>query len=305
MMPKKVVIVLTLAALSNAAMVSPMAKQDTIEPPASEPSTLSPIITSSAMTSPTTTELITSTDAVTNNPSTTTIKPSTEDPRICSQSTNTAVCLDCNKISVCLNERPLPGKDCPQQTPYCVNAESGSHCSAQPDPEKVQCQDRFQCTSQGYFPDPHDCHYFYVCDADLKPFKYDCMPGYVYDVNSNNCRWPGFLYECRKLDCSRSNGVWTYFGSNRQYYAYCYHTEVGRNEVAVFKCSDGATFDGIQCQYKCRGEGRFPDSQSKSRYFECYVSGLALRSRVKECSPGMVFDRERKMCVPQRRTVSG
>lgn len=141
MMGTRSVIVLTLVAFSTAALFPPMMKQDTPEPPIGEPSTASP-----ATTEMITTEHIT-TDSAISNPST------TEDPTdICSLRANIAVCKECNKISVCLNGRSLPGKDCPPETPYCVNANTGSYCSAQPDPEKAQCRDKFQCTSQGYFP---------------------------------------------------------------------------------------------------------------------------------------------------------
>lgn len=133
---------------------------------------------------------------------------------------------------------------------------------------------------------------------DLKAFKYDCMPGYVYDMASKNCKRQFFSQECKILDCAKSNGVWVYYDNNKQFYGYCYQTEAGLEEVVLFKCGDGSEFDGQQCQYKCRSEGKFPDTQDHSRYFECYYVGFVMHFRVKTCAKGMVFDGNAKICKP-------
>ncbi|EAT35177.1 AAEL012649-PA [Aedes aegypti] len=222
------------------------------------------------------------------------------DPR-CPSVGSGAICMDCNKISVCLRGKVLPARDCPRDAPYCVNSDGfGGHCSAKPDEDREDCRSDFQCSSEGYFPDPNNCHYYYLCDLDLKAFKYDCMPGYVYDMVSRSCKRQIFSQECKKLDCSKSNGVWVYYDNNKQYYGYCYQTEAGVEEVALFKCSDGSEFDGQKCQFKCRSEGKFADSQDRSRYFECYYVGFVLQSRTKVCAKGMVFDGSAQICKPSQ-----
>ncbi|KAL9703804.1 hypothetical protein quinque_007322 [Culex quinquefasciatus] len=222
------------------------------------------------------------------------------DENACEKSENVPVCTDCTKITVCLNKKALPAKSCPAEAPYCISSlDSGAYCSGQPDPERQQCQDKFQCTSEGYFPDPNDCHYYYLCDSSLKPSKYDCMPGYVFDLKTNGCKRQVFANDCQKLDCSKSNGVWSYYGNTKQYYGYCYQPEEESTatEVVLFKCSDGAEFDGYKCEFKCRQEGKFADSTNRNRYYECFFSGAALKSRVKSCAKGMVFDDRTKFCV--------
>ncbi|XP_058465994.1 uncharacterized protein LOC131439243 [Malaya genurostris] len=242
---------------------------------------------------PTSSEPSTTTDD--NNPS----NENPFDPNVCSSSDNLAVCMDCKKISVCLNGQSLPEKECPPDIPYCVGSEMGSFCSVQPDPEREQCLDKFHCTSEGYFPDPYDCHYFYMCDSSLKALRLDCMPGYVFDLSSKNCRRQIFPSDCRKLDCSKSNGVWSYYSTNKQYYGYCYQSTSGSNEVVLFKCGDGAEFDGFQCKYQCRKEGKFADSGNRSRYFECYYVDFKLVARVRNCASGMMFDERTGYCVSQ------
>lgn len=75
------------------------------------------------------------------------------DGNACEKSENVPVCTDCTKITVCLNKKALPAKSCPAEAPYCISSlDSGAYCSGQPDPERQQCQDKFQCTSEGYFP---------------------------------------------------------------------------------------------------------------------------------------------------------
>ncbi|XP_053686060.1 latent-transforming growth factor beta-binding protein 4-like [Sabethes cyaneus] len=218
---------------------------------------------------------------------------------VCSSGGSRAVCMDCNEISVCLNDRALPPKKCPVATPYCVDSQLGGYCSDEPDLERPECHDQFQCTSQGYFPDPFNCHYFYICDTNFRAYRQDCMPGYVYNVKINGCRRQIFPSDCESLDCSKSNGVWAYYGKSKQYYGYCYQSSSGSNEVALFKCSDSAEFDGFQCQYKCRSQGRFADSNDRSRYFECYYVGFKLTARVRTCGSGMAFDERTKFCVVQ------
>ncbi|XP_065090590.1 uncharacterized protein LOC135711647 [Ochlerotatus camptorhynchus] len=219
---------------------------------------------------------------------------------ICPLEGSGAVCLDCSQISVCLRGKVLPARDCPKDVPYCVNSALGGYCSAKPDEEREGCRTNFQCSSEGYFPDPHNCNFFYLCDSDFKATKYDCMPGYMYDMVQRNCRRQTHAQECKKLDCGKSNGVWVYYESNKQYYGYCYQTETASEEVVLFKCSDGSEFDGQQCQFKCRAEGKFADTQDYTRYFECYYVGFTLYSRVKACPKGMVFDTKAKFCLPSR-----
>lgn len=74
------------------------------------------------------------------------------DPR-CPSVGSGAICMDCNKISVCLRGKVLPARDCPRDAPYCVNSDGfGGHCSAKPDEDREDCRSDFQCSSEGYFP---------------------------------------------------------------------------------------------------------------------------------------------------------
>lgn len=67
--------------------------------------------------------------------------------------------------------------------------------------------------------------------------------------------------------------------------------------MMLFKCSDGAEFDGSQCQFKCIFLGNFADSMNSSQYFECFHVGFKLTARVRTCGSGMVFDKLTKLCV--------
>ncbi|XP_055532645.1 uncharacterized protein LOC129722864 [Wyeomyia smithii] len=273
--------------------------QQTVQPPSTlEPTTTVEVTSSVQVTS---SDQVTSTTPVTSTAEsptvTTTENSNTYDPNVCSTGGSRAVCVDCKKISVCLNNRALPAKNCPVATPYCVDSELGGYCSDSPDPGRTQCQEKFQCTAEGYFPDPFNCHYFVLCDSNLKGYRHDCMPGYIYSVKTNDCRRQIFPSDCETLDCSKSNGVWGYYGRSKQFYGYCYESSSGSNEVAMFKCGDGSEFDGFQCQFRCRSEGRFADSVNRNRYFECYYVGFKLTARVKTCPAGMEFDDGRRFCV--------
>lgn len=45
----------------------------------------------------------------------------------------------------------------------------------------------FKCTKSGVFPDPYDCHSYYVCDNDLRSSHKTCRVGFYFDQKINLC----------------------------------------------------------------------------------------------------------------------
>uniref|UniRef100_A0A8D8UZL7 Chitin-binding type-2 domain-containing protein n=1 Tax=Cacopsylla melanoneura TaxID=428564 RepID=A0A8D8UZL7_9HEMI len=50
-----------------------------------------------------------------------------------------------------------------------------------------QPKQEFKCSKQGTFPDPYDCHSYYICESDLKPQHKTCRVGFYFDSKISLC----------------------------------------------------------------------------------------------------------------------
>ncbi|KAL1462424.1 hypothetical protein WDU94_014258 [Cyamophila willieti] len=48
-------------------------------------------------------------------------------------------------------------------------------------------REEFKCSKEGTFPDPYDCHSYYICGKDLKPQHKTCRVGFYFDQKINMC----------------------------------------------------------------------------------------------------------------------
>lgn len=48
-------------------------------------------------------------------------------------------------------------------------------------------REEFKCQKAGTFPDPYDCHSYYICGSDLKPQHRTCRVGFYFDQKLNLC----------------------------------------------------------------------------------------------------------------------
>jgi Chitin binding Peritrophin-A domain len=90
------------------------------------------------------------------------------------------------------------------------------------------------------------------------------------------------------------------FGKNQQFFVFCRIEMSNGIAVAVstiYKCSDGARFNGITCEFKCPGRGRFAHSDYADKYFDCNWVNLRLVGAEQECPRDSIFDRKQRLCV--------
>ncbi|XP_039435160.1 uncharacterized protein LOC120417272 [Culex pipiens pallens] len=232
-------------------------------------------------------------------------RPSTAlaDPGIeretCDGTNKLTVCNNCTHITVCVGSRTP--RQCPGTHPYCNSLEGGDGCLAVPDTNFNDCalsQVGLRCTSVGVFPDPWRCDRYHHCMTDSGTSDvYTCPQGYVFNLDTAHCvqRVNG---SCSTVVCSRKSVLIPY-GDSKQFYAYCDYTADRNNPtILMFKCPIGALFNGVNCEFQCPSEGKFPNSSNPTLYYECYRVGKnrRLASRLIKCSNGSWFNGKTLRC---------
>ncbi|XP_066909643.1 uncharacterized protein [Halyomorpha halys] len=97
------------------------------------------------------------------------------------------ICATCESVSICVTN--IDGTIMTiNQTCHtdekCINGEcvKGAFCNYRP----------FQCSDQGFFPDPYDCTKYHVClplamHEMEEPMTFQCLEGKAYDALSASC----------------------------------------------------------------------------------------------------------------------
>ncbi|EAT35176.1 AAEL012641-PA [Aedes aegypti] len=160
------------------------------------------------------------------------------------------------------------------------------------------------CTGFGIYPDPYDCSRYHYCPAaGEESWDQLCPPNYGFTYKSAAlsstfpCKLIIFPSDCTAVDCSTAS-IFKPFDSSKLHYAYCYTEEVSRHPtISVFKCSEGATFDGSTCVFNCLREGLFANTVAPTTYYQCYRSGLRLVSKLVSCPAGKQFVESLKTCI--------
>ncbi|KXJ82874.1 hypothetical protein RP20_CCG010728 [Aedes albopictus] len=158
------------------------------------------------------------------------------------------------------------------------------------------------CTGIGIYPDPYNCNRYHYCPAaGQQSWDQLCPPNYSFAYKSEllsgtfPCKLITLASDCTRIDCA-STSIFKPFASSKLHYAYCYTTSP-KSEVSVFKCSEGATFDGSTCVYNCLCEGLFTNTVAPTTYYQCYYSGSRLVSKLVNCPTGKNFVESLKTCI--------
>lgn len=214
----------------------------------------------------------------------------------CSATAFDVGCANCTMLKVCLASLGEVDVNCPDtpEKPFCA---SGA-CSATPDPSANCAATSITCTGVGIYPDPSNCQVYHNClevGVDNSD-PYICPTDYVFNAATGLCRRKRNAADCVQIKCPAGIGFGTY-GTSKTYYAFCYFTATNTRAIAVFKCSDGATFDGSKCVYQCKKEGMFPNTTDLSSYYQCYIVGGKFEAVLQACPSGKNFDATKKVCV--------
>lgn len=170
---------------------------------------------------------------------------------------------------------------------------------------------------EGVFPDPANCRKYYRCTDGAAGFTLDdffCESLYVFDPSApggNYCRLTNGRY-CVTVDCkdSTSNILMNYPflpTTSGQFVTGCRGT--GKKPL-VYSCSAGLVAklntNPVECELNCRGAGKFAYDEDKTKYYECYWTGLRWDSKINNCFRGYIFDKTKRDCIvdPARKKLT-
>jgi hypothetical protein len=172
-------------------------------------------------------------------------------------------------------------------------------CSSTPSPEcaaDVPQPAQFQCTADGYIPDPDDCTEFHFC-VKGSDTTYLCSTNYVYSHEKRSCVRRRLSSDCAVIKCTyKVLFEYVVYPKDSNVYGLC-----RRNQTTLmFKCNEGEQFDTktSKCTFVCKKEGVFPVQGDSQRYRECiYNSSNKLELVERVCPAGSEFDSGKGLCV--------
>nr|XP_014278938.1 uncharacterized protein LOC106682543 [Halyomorpha halys] len=157
------------------------------------------------------------------------------------------ICATCDTVSVCIanvdGSITSVNQSC-HADENCIHGQcvKGALCNYRP----------FECSEDGFFPDPYDCTKYHVCVA-VGLLSFQCPEGTSYDALSSSCGYPLNTTSCvdRPVpDCSQR----LQFGpvpSNPNLYYICVEHD-GTLAPELYQCPGGHTFNAVKLS--CKGE---------------------------------------------------
>lgn len=170
--------------------------------------------------------------------------------------------FNCSVYHVCMNAYShlldVP-ITCPQGTQFDSER---SKCTRDP----VQCpgEPPLPCSHPGTYPHPTDCSRYYKCKWRSLFLK--------YELKQYRCP-PSYKFDYREKKCSRS---------------------------VIAQCFGNSTLppnNSTEVPFTCIEEGCFPVEHNCVDYYVCKKHHNRYELKVKHCSCGKLFDRERRRCV--------
>ncbi|XP_055533912.1 uncharacterized protein LOC129723610 [Wyeomyia smithii] len=212
------------------------------------------------------------------------------------------VCTTCNTLSICINGNPTAEVTCGGDFPYCNPGSVQASCSATP---AAGCGGSdnggaapIVCSSIGVFPDPLICTSYHVCrEGQTTSDLYVCPSGTRFNLATSQCRAQTNT-NCVTIRCNTTNSGFAYYGTSRQYYAFCSVTN-GVATPYILKCPNRATFsmNTLSCVYSCPGQGNFVNTNDPTTYYQCYILNGRWVADLRRCPTGTSFNQTLTYCV--------
>lgn len=186
--------------------------------------------------------------------------------------------------------------------PYCIPGKD--KCSTVGDENIPQCSVPkldFTCTDIGYFPNPKNCSKYIYC-GDTTAEEYECPYYYVYDPKIEQCKPYQRSTDCATINCLNQDAYPKFlaYSAHKAFYGLC----LIDNDVIttlVLRCEDIRYFEynpvTVTCEFKCPGDGQYPDSTDCLKFYECYRFERVYNFRIKSCPTGLYFDKKLLRCV--------
>lgn len=170
----------------------------------------------------------------------------------------------------------------------------------------------FVCSSEGVFPDPHNCQAFHMCHMRGNTFvaaNVLCTGNSAFDPATGSCSINIAHEICNNVqfNCQRV-GQMAPWPTNANIFYICMATSVNGNRVLfpnLFRCPNGQYFDndkqacgtngnGGGSSFNCPSPGLFKDPSNCNFYFFC--NGNLSAQRI-QCPTGTFFDTVNMGCM--------
>ncbi|CAH1388448.1 unnamed protein product [Nezara viridula] len=157
------------------------------------------------------------------------------------------ICATCDTVSVCIanvdGSITSVNQSC-HADENCVDGQcvQGALCNYRP----------FQCSEDGFYPDPYDCTKYHVCVGAVGRLSFQCPEGTSYDALSSSCGYPLNTTACidRPVpDCSQRLQIGAVPTNPNLYYICVEHD--GTLAPELYQCPGGYTFNAAKLS--CKG----------------------------------------------------
>lgn len=205
---------------------------------------------------------------------------------------------------------------------YCVDTANGAaECTAKPSTCSAGTSTSFECTSEGFFPDPFNCHVFYQCLADntgsIQAYDYKCPIPFVFDPSGPNNRYCRLTngnsafcsqVQCGTLDVENILMRFSWFPAiSGQYVVTC----IKDNPSIVTRCPAGFVADLNvilpRCDFVCNATAIAADPSDVTKYYECTYNAItrSWETTLQDCYRNEYFNKNLKTCVEAPACTNG
>lgn len=192
-------------------------------------------------------------------------------------------CDTCTDGVMCSKGQIIGPYTCPPDKSFCDT----TACTTVKPANCAATTTTFECTSEGYFPDPSVCSNYHYCSAiGATPVTASCtVANHVYDALEGQCVKKHHDSQCVTMKCETANAINTIVHpANPKYYAYCDKDL----KLTLFKCEENQQYDA-GCVYVCKAKGVYP-GKTADEYYQCTKNSLhKWTATTKNCPPGLVF----------------
>ncbi|ALC43168.1 CG13806, partial [Drosophila busckii] len=245
------------------------------------------------------------------------------------------ICESCDLLSTCLQHSNgwvnIPVESCDTAKGYYCNARLGTCSNATGPCHPFAVDVNFQCTSQGTFPDPYDCHKYHMCyffETTLVAATVSCGNDKAFNARTGQCSLTVQSSVCTQpqYQCPHAGFV-SAWPSNPNIFYVCKSTvNLNLNDSVIIypslhRCNDGEVFDNFGCRadsnvpmettlrpsedpnddgytvvpMRCEHVGLMADPQSCYKYYYC--SGVNGGLRHMDCPVGTYYKSDVASCV--------
>ncbi|KOC59041.1 hypothetical protein WH47_00372, partial [Habropoda laboriosa] len=161
-----------------------------------------------------------------------------------------------------------------------------------------------QCTEEGFFPDPQNCHKFYRCvgsDSSFTKYEFQCGTGTAWDSSLQSCNHEYLVPNCKGGTTSSDSSSTTETDSSQNEIT----STISVTESVSYLPPESSTGSSVSTttivstspgSSQCTEEGFFPDPQNCHKFYRCVGSDSSFTKYEFQCGTGTAWDSSLQSC---------